>query len=174
LFVVIYEQPTHEPTVETAVFTGTIGATLAADDRYTTLVTLAVGAALVEALDGEGPLTLFAPTNEAFDALGELPTDPEVIKAILLYHVVGEGVVLEDGLVVETLNGASVLLTVTETETKVNDSNIGETIAASNGIIYVIDAVLLPADEPELPTTEKPVDPVEPPLVSTSHENLLA
>jgi len=118
---------------------------LAGDSRFTQLVTLVDGAGLVPPLQGEGPLTVFAPTNQAFNNLG-LPADtsPEDIEAVLLYHVVGGAVSLENGLTVTTLNGADVLLTVTDTEIKVNDANIRQTIAASNGIIYVIDAVLLP------------------------------
>jgi transforming growth factor-beta-induced protein len=141
--------------------TPTIVEILMGDDRFTTLVTLVSGAGLAPPLEGEGPLTVFAPTNQAFIDLG-LPedTDQEVITSVLLYHVVGGEVPLEDGLSVKTLNGAEVILTVTETETKVNDANIEETIPASNGIVYVIDTVLIPPSDP----TPAPVDPTPAPV----------
>ena len=127
-----------------------IAAILAADGRFTKLVSLADGADLIPPLMNAGPLTVFAPTDAAFDALGLNPdaTDPIIISTLLLYHVAAGIVPLEDGLGVETLNGRSVILTVTETETKVNEANIVETIPASNGVIYVIDAVLIPPTNP--------------------------
>jgi uncharacterized surface protein with fasciclin (FAS1) repeats len=110
---------------------------------------LIIGAGLLPGFESEGPLTLFAPTNQAFVDLG-LPsdTDPAVIEQVLLYHVVSGRVPLQDQLTVNTLQGDPVTLTVTAQETKVEDSNIEETIDASNGVIYVIDAVLIPPEDP--------------------------
>jgi hypothetical protein len=122
-------------------------------------------AGLLPALDGTGPLTLFAPTNEAFILL-DLPEDTpaDTIRNVLLYHVVGGTVELDNGKIYETLNGDTVLITVTASETKVNDSAITGSIPASNGIIYVIDAVLLPPPPPPtpVPPTKTPPTPVPP------------
>lgn len=126
---------------------------LASDDRFTQLVQAVTDAGLVEALSGEGPLTVFAPTNAAFDAIDTSGLTIEQLASVLLYHVAGENVILENGKAVTTLNGAGVLLTITEEERKVNDANIEEDdIVASNGLIYVIDAVLLPPTETPAPT----------------------
>ena len=132
----------------------TIAAILAADGRFTELVSLADGVGLIPPLMSAGPITIFAPTDAAFDALGLNPdaTDPIIISTLLLYHIAAGLIPLEDGLGVETLNGRSVILTVTETETKVNEANIVETIPASNGVIYVIDAVLIPPTNPPFTT----------------------
>jgi len=122
---------------------------------FSLLVDAVVKADLVEALseeDDDDKLTVFAPTNAAFEALLGGATLEDISKDeltdILLYHVL-EGVTLagdlSDGLTVETLNGDEVTFTVTETEVKINESNIIDTdIIASNGVIHVIDAVLTP------------------------------
>lgn len=122
---------------------------LTLQNRFDLLVGLVVDAGLVPPLEAEGPITVFAPVNSAFTALN-LPADtaPEVIEAVLLYHVASGAVALQDGMSVTTLNGADVVLTVAGGEVKVNESNIVETIAASNGIIYVIDEVLIPPMDP--------------------------
>ena len=101
---------------------------------------------------------MFAPTEEAFaDALAalgltaeELLADTETLTAVLTYHVVpleatSETVVTLDGAEVETVNGASVLISVDGDNVMVNDANVlAVDIEASNGVIHVIDAVLLP------------------------------
>ena len=126
-----------------------------ANPDFSLLVDAVVKAGLVEALseeDDDDKLTVFAPTNAAFEALlGEATLEDipvEDLTDILLYHVL-EGATLagdlSDGLTVETLNGDEVTFTVTETEVKINESNIIDTdIIASNGVIHVIDAVLTP------------------------------
>lgn len=111
--------------------------------------------------DDDAEFTVFAPTDEAFEAVLEeldieldvLLEDPEALSAILLYHVV-DGTILsedfEDGSELETLNGASIAVAVNEDgEINLNDAaNLSEVdIEASNGVIHVIDAVLLPPDE---------------------------
>ena len=106
-----------------------------------------VDADLLPPLEGAGPLTVFAPTDEAFAALNLPPdTDPAVITNVLLYHVAPGEVAFQDGLTVPTLNGATVQFSVTGAGEQVNDSLIIDTIDASNGIIYVIDGVLLPPE----------------------------
>lgn len=129
------------------------------DNTFSRLV-IAVGAAeLVEALEDEGPFTVFAPTNEAFDAtvaeLGmtaqELLADTESLREILLYHVIeGEvlaGDVLElDGETVNTLQGAEISISIADGTVTLNDTiTVTATdIQAANGVIHVIDGVLIP------------------------------
>ncbi|MCB8924784.1 MAG: fasciclin domain-containing protein [Ardenticatenaceae bacterium] len=126
------------------------------DGRFTTLVAALDAAGLVETLSGEGEFTVFAPTDDAFAALPEgtvegLLEDPEgALTDILLYHVVDGAVPAETVVTLEsatTLNGADVTITVTEDgEVFLNDTVqvIITDIQASNGIIHVIDGVLLP------------------------------
>ncbi len=136
---------------------------IAADD-FNTLVAAVVEANLVDALRGEGPFTVFAPTDAAFAALlaelgitaAELLASDD-LASILLYHVVAGKVMstdLVDGLEAETLNGQKVIISLSPT--MVNDSNIiAADIETSNGVIHVIDAVLLPvaAETPPIPKT---------------------
>lgn len=137
---------------------------LSGDGRFTELVGAVTTAGLADELQGEGPLTVFAPTDEAFAAIDTSGLTPEQLVQILLYHVAGANVMLENALEVPTLNGASVLLSVTEEERKVNDANIAnDEVLVSNGIIYVIDAVLLPPDDTP-PPTPAPVTPPPTPI----------
>jgi uncharacterized surface protein with fasciclin (FAS1) repeats len=118
---------------------------------FTTLLAAAEAAGLVETLSGDGPLTVFAPTDEAFAALPEgtvegLLEDTEALTAILTYHVVSGAVMsgdLSDGMMAETVNGAEI--TVSLDPVMVNDANVVTAdIEASNGVIHVIDSVLMP------------------------------
>ncbi|MBN1622991.1 MAG: fasciclin domain-containing protein [Clostridia bacterium] len=125
-----------------------------ADENFSTLVAALQQADLVSALQGEGPFTVFAPTNDAFAALLEaldisaeqLLLQPDLAE-VLLYHVVGGKVMstdLTDGLTAETLNGESVTFDLDD-GVKVNMSTvIGTDVEASNGVIHVIDTVLVP------------------------------
>lgn len=147
---------------------------LSSDSRFTTLVDAVLLTGLAPPLQGEGPLTVFAPTNDAFAAIDTSGLTTEQLTSVLLYHVVGGEVLLEDGLSVTTLNGADVLLSVAFDETKVNEANIEGTIPASNGAIYVIDAVLLPPS-PDTPAPTPgadtpPPSPVEDPSMMPSTE----
>jgi uncharacterized surface protein with fasciclin (FAS1) repeats len=132
----------------------------AGNENFSTLVTALDTAGLVEALSGEGPFTVFAPTNEAFAALpeGELeallqPENRELLTQILTYHVV-EGKAMAADVVgldeVTTLMGSTVSIEVDgETVRLADTAQVVQTdIEASNGVIHVIDSVLLP------PTTE--------------------
>ena len=119
---------------------------------FTTLVAAVEAAGLVETLKGEGPFTVFAPTDEAFAALPEgtvegLLADPEALAAVLTYHVVAGKVMstdLSDGMMAATVNGAEITIG-TEGGVMVNDANVVTAdIEASNGVIHVIDAVILP------------------------------
>ena len=121
-----------------------------------TLLEAAVGAAgLVDALSGEGPFTVFAPTDEAIVALTEaLEITAEELLAlpnlgdILQYHVVGASAYaadLSDGQMIETLVGEDVTVSITADGVFINDAQVTVAdIAADNGVVHVIDAVLLP------------------------------
>ena len=127
----------------------------AEDGRFTTLVTALQAAELDSVLAGEGPFTVFAPTDDAFGKLPEgtiaslLETIP-ALKNILLYHVVSGNVLAADVVTLEsavTLQGQTVSISVMGDVVKINDSQVIITdIQGSNGIIHVIDTVLLPAD----------------------------
>lgn len=140
---------------------------IAAGD-FNTLVTAVQLAGLVEALKGEGPFTVFAPTDEAFaklppDVLQAALDDPEgLLTQVLLYHVVPGKVMssdLSDGLEVATLQGESVKFTLGDGVAMVNDANLIATdIETSNGVIHVIDSVILPpvAEATPTPAEEPP------------------
>lgn len=128
--------------------------TAVAAGDFTTLAAALGAAGLVETLKGEGPFTVFAPTDAAFAALpaGTVedllkPENKDKLTAILTYHVVAGKVMsgdLSDGMKAATVNGAEVTIT-TEGGAKVNGANITSAdIAATNGVIHVIDAVILP------------------------------
>ena len=131
----------------------------ASDDRFSTLVTALGVAGLVETLQGEGPFTVFAPTDEAFAKLPEgtleaLVADPDALREILLYHVVPGDLRAADVLASTTLTTAQGdVITVDADNVKLNgDTGLVQTdIVADNGVIHAIDMVLLPP-EPE-PTT---------------------
>ena len=119
---------------------------------FTTLVAAVEAAGLVETLSGEGPFTVFAPTDAAFAALPEgtveaLLEDIDTLTAILTYHVVPGAVMstdLSDGMMAATVNGLEVTIGVGETVTVDGATVIAADIEASNGVIHVIDAVILP------------------------------
>jgi uncharacterized surface protein with fasciclin (FAS1) repeats len=139
---------------EMATEVGNIVAVAQGNPEFSTLVAAVTAAGLGEALSGEGPFTVFAPTNAAFEALPAgllekllLPENKEVLTKILTYHVVAAKVMAADVAAgdVATLEGSTFAIT-TEGGVKVNTSNVTATdVAASNGVIHVIDAVLVPA-----------------------------
>ena len=115
---------------------------------------------LAGALSGEGPFTVFAPTDDAFLALaGALGATAEELLAlpeladILLYHVVGATALstdLSDGQFITTLNGADVVVSINDEGIFINNAQVTVAdIVAGNGVVHVIDAVLLPTDAPE-------------------------
>ncbi|MXY72100.1 MAG: fasciclin domain-containing protein, partial [Dehalococcoidia bacterium] len=135
---------------------GTIVDIAVADGRFTTLVAAVQAAGLVEALAGEGPLTVFAPTDDAFAALPEgtveaLLEDIPALTDILLYHVVAGDVKAADVVTLEsaeTLQGGSLTITVEGDVVRINGAQVVIVdIEASNGTIHVIDTVLLPPAE---------------------------
>ena len=123
---------------------------------FNTLVAAVQAAGLVDTLMGAGPFTVFAPTNEAFDMLpdgtvAELlkPENKEKLQAVLLYHVV-EGKVTAEQVVkltsAKTLEGDSVDISVKMGEVYIDNAQvIAADVEASNGVIHVIDAVILPS-----------------------------
>ena len=126
--------------------------TAAAAGNFTTLIAAVEAAGLTETLSGEGPFTVFAPTDEAFAALPAgtveaLLADPAALAAILTYHVVAGKVMstdLTNGMMAATVNGAEVTIT-TEGGVMVNDATVTTAdIEASNGVIHVIDKVIMP------------------------------
>ena len=132
--------------VETAVAAG----------QFKTLAAALEAAGLIDALTGEGPFTVFAPTDEAFAKLpaGTVesllkPENKEKLKAILLYHVVSGNVTAKqvmklNGRTVKTLEGASIKVS-TKHGVTVDDARVTKTdIQAANGVIHVIDTVLMP------------------------------
>ena len=140
----------------------TITATAAADGRFEILVTALQAAGLDATLDdASGTFTVFAPTDEAFQELGDdainaLLADIETLTDILLYHVIPEQAVLAETAIslapgtVEMANGDTVALRVEDDALFINDSQVILTdIQASNGVIHVIDMVLMPPADPE-------------------------
>jgi uncharacterized surface protein with fasciclin (FAS1) repeats len=128
----------------------------AEDGRFNTLVAAVTEAGLAETLSGEGEFTVFAPTDDAFAALPEgtvesLLADPEgALTEVLLYHVVEGAVPAETVVTLDsatTLNGEDVMVSVVDGEVFLNDNIqvIITDIEASNGIIHVIDGVLVPS-----------------------------
>lgn len=132
---------------------GTIVDVAAANPDFETLVAAVTAAGLAETLSGEGPFTVFAPTDDAFDALPEgvldallLPENKDALTSILTYHVVAGEVMAADVTAgdVATVEGSTITIT-TDGGVKVNDANVTTTdVDASNGVIHVLDAVLVP------------------------------
>lgn len=120
---------------------------------FNTLVAAVQAAGLVETLKGEGPFTVFAPTDEAFTALGatveELlkPENKDKLTAVLTYHVIAGEVMsgdLVDDSTPETVQGGTVTIDL-DNGPMVNDANVvSADVDASNGVIHVIDKVLVP------------------------------
>ncbi|MBI5032756.1 MAG: fasciclin domain-containing protein [Chloroflexi bacterium] len=124
-----------------------------ADGRFKTLVAAVTAAGLVDTLKGTGPFTVFAPTDDAFAKLpagtvDALLKDPAKLKGILLYHVVTDKVVAADVVKLnsaKTAQGAEIKIKVDGNKVTINDANVIITdIPASNGVIHVIDRVILP------------------------------
>ena len=125
--------------------------------NFKTLVTAAKAAGLTDALSGKGPFTVFAPTDEAFAKLPKgtiqtllKPENREKLAAILKYHVVAGRVYSSDVVAAgkaKTLQGGSVKIAVSGKSAKINDAKLVATdVDASNGVIHVIDSVMLPPE----------------------------
>eukprot|EP00797_Seminavis_robusta_P016604 Sro247_g098060.1 beta-induced protein ig-h3 (1723) ;mRNA; f:27845-33359 len=154
----ISDAVTSVPT--TSVTTGmfTIMSVIRSAANLTTLNELVIAADLVATLDGEGPLTLFAPNNAAFDKLPEGALDswvanPEVLREVLLYHVVDMDLVLsaelEEGAVYPTAQGENITISEDGSKVFVNDAMvIFEDLIVGNGVLHIIDSVLIPSGLP--------------------------
>lgn len=122
-------------------------------EDLSTLVEAVTAADLAETLQGEGPFTVFAPTNAAFEALpegalDELLQNKQELTDVLTYHVV-EGEMraadLEDGQTLTTVNGEELTVSIEGDEVRVGDATVAmPDVAASNGVVHVIDSVLMP------------------------------
>ena len=133
----------------------TIVEVAAGNEDFSTLVAALQAAGLVDVLAGDGPYTVFAPTNEAFAALPEgtvenllKPENKDQLIAVLTYHVVPGAVYAEDvtGLEsAETVQGDSIEIAAAMGKVTIDNAQVVATdIEASNGVIHVIDAVILP------------------------------
>lgn len=122
---------------------------------HTTLVAAVTAADLVGTLSGDGPFTVFAPTNAAFDALPAgtvdtllLPENKDQLTGVLTYHVVAGNVMsgdLTDGQVVTTLNGQTLTVSIKDGVVMINGATVvAADLAGTNGVVHVIDSVLLP------------------------------
>lgn len=121
--------------------------------KFNTLAKALTETGLVEALKGDGPFTVFAPTDEAFAKLPEgtiesLLKDKEALKSILLYHVVSGNVTSEQVVKLnkaETLSGKNVKINVNDGSVMINNATVTKAdVIASNGVIHIIDTVLIP------------------------------
>ena len=135
--------PEKKDIVDTAVGAGS----------FNTLVTAVKAAGLVETLKGKGPFTVFAPTDEAFAKLPKatldgLLADKEALTKVLLYHVVAGNVMAKDVVKLteaKTVQGSAAKITVKDGGVKVDNANVVKTdIECTNGVIHVIDTVILP------------------------------
>lgn len=130
--------------------------TAAGNADFETLVAAVTAAGLVDTLKGEGPFTVFAPTDDAFAALGAtvdellLPENKDKLVAILTYHVVPGKVMstdLTDDMMAATVEGSDVMIDL-DNGVMVGDANVVTAdIETSNGVIHVIDKVLIPASQ---------------------------
>ncbi len=122
---------------------------------FKTLVAAVTAAELVETLSGTGPFTVFAPLDEAFEALPAgtvdslvLPENKEKLQGILTYHVVAGKVLstdLTDGMVAKTVNGAEITIHIKDGVVTANDATVVTAdIATDNGVIHVINKVIMP------------------------------
>ncbi len=142
------DKPTKEQTiVEVA----------AGNKDFSTLVAAVKAAGLVETLSGKGPFTVFAPTNAAFEKLPKgtvetllKPENKEKLIAVLTYHVVAGNVLAADVVKLDkakTVQGQEVKIAASSEGVKVNESKVVKTdIVTKNGVIHVIDTVLLPKE----------------------------
>jgi uncharacterized surface protein with fasciclin (FAS1) repeats len=126
--------------------------TAVAAGSFKTLVKAVQAAGLVDTLKSAGPFTVFAPTDEAFaklpaGALEKLIADPEKLKAVLTYHVVSGKVMAADvkTMKVKTVQGGSASIAVMGSKVTIDKAHVVKTdIVCSNGVIHVIDSVIMP------------------------------
>ena len=151
------EPDTTEAAAEGGDEAGDIVAVATAAGSFSTLAAALEAAGLVETLQGEGPFTVFAPTDAAFAALPEglvdallKPENVEILKDILLFHVISGSTVTSDMVAagdVEMASGDTATIVVDGSTITIAGAPISSVdVAASNGVIHVLDAVMVPAD----------------------------
>lgn len=124
-------------------------------ESLSTLVAAVQAGGLVETLQGDGPFTVFAPTNEAFAKLPEgvvenllKPENKDALVAVLTYHVIAGKVKstdLSDGMKAETIEGSEITVDISYGKVKIDNAKVAAAdIMASNGVVHVIDTVILP------------------------------
>lgn len=127
--------------------------TAVAAGQFTTLAKALDAAGLVDTLKGPGPFTVFAPTDAAFaklpaGTLDSLVADPDTLRSVLTYHVVPGRVTAADAAKLQsatTVEGEDVSITANDGGVQIDDANVTQPdVMASNGIIHVIDTVILP------------------------------
>ena len=128
--------------------------TAASIDDFSTLVAAVKAAGLVDTLKGDGPFTVFAPTNEAFAKLPEgtvenllKPENKDQLVSILTYHVVPGKVMAADvsAGMVPTVNGEEIEISIADGNVMIDDAKVTQTdVETSNGVIHVIDSVIMP------------------------------
>ena len=127
-------------------------------ENLSTLVAAVQAAELVETLSGDGPFTVFAPTNAAFEALpdGTLesllePENRDMLVDILTYHVVAGEVMsgdLSDGMMAETVQGSQITVNISDSGVSINNADVVTAdVEASNGVVHIIDSVIMPPEE---------------------------
>ncbi|MGB0560485.1 MAG: fasciclin domain-containing protein [Spirulinaceae cyanobacterium] len=139
------------------------------EDTFSTLVAAVQAAGLVETLSGDGPFTVFAPTNAAFDELPDgvleallKPENKDLLTEILKYHVVADEVTsdeLETG-AIETLNGGLAVRVDPDKVVVNNGSVVTPDVDASNGVIHVVNRVLIPLGVTETLASRMQAEPI--------------
>ncbi|MGC1479917.1 MAG: fasciclin domain-containing protein [Chthoniobacterales bacterium] len=139
---------------EAAATEGTVVEVLAGNPDFSTLVAAVKAADLAETLSGEGPFTIFAPTNEAFEKVPAetletlmSPEGKDQLTSILTYHVVPSKVMAADVKTMKapTVEGTEADVVVTDGNVTIDDAKVTDTdMVASNGVVHVIDTVLMP------------------------------
>ena len=126
-----------------------------ATDALSTLVAAVKAGGLVETLQSDGPFTVFAPTNEAFEKLPDgvvdmllKPENKDALVSVLTYHVVAGKVKstdLSDGMTAKTVEGNEITVDISYGKVSIDDAKVAMAdIMASNGVVHVIDTVILP------------------------------
>lgn len=126
--------------------------TIAATPQLSTLNSLVVKAGLTETLKASGPFTVFAPSNEAFakvpaKTMSDLGNNPDRLKAVLTYHVLSGKVMAADvkNSSVKTVNGANIAVSKAGEFVTVEDAMVQKAdISATNGVVHIVDSVLIP------------------------------
>jgi uncharacterized surface protein with fasciclin (FAS1) repeats len=130
----------------------TVSSTIANTPALNTFYDLASKSGLIDTLNGPGPFTVFAPTNDAFKAvpaktMAELSQDPEKLKAVMTYHVVNGKVMAKDvkNSNVKTLNGANAALGKAGDFVTIESAAVTQAdMASGNGVVHIVDGVILP------------------------------